>query len=98
MERVTRMWEDPWFQKAVYTRYKELLDSGLVDFMQANVDSLSALLSQSQELNYQRWGINRKMYHEVVLYSSYDQYISDLKSFITEHCNYLLNAFYPDSY
>ena len=91
---VTRMWEDPWFQKAVYTRYKELLDSGLVDFMQANVDSLSALLSQSQELNYQRWGINRKMYHEVVLYSSYDQYISDLKSFITEHCNYLLNAFY----
>ena len=90
---VTRMWEDPWFQKTVYTRYKELLDSGLVNYMQLQVDSLSDLLSQSQQLNYAKWGINRKMYHEVVLYSSYNQYISDLKNFITEHCEYLLNAF-----
>ena len=90
---VTRMWEDPWFQKTVYTRYKELLDSGLVNYMQSKVDSLSNLLSQSQQMNYQKWGISRKMYHEVVLYSSYDQYISDLKSFITQHCEYLLNAF-----
>ena len=91
---VTRMWEDPWFQKSVYTRYQELLDSGLVDYLQTNVDSLSTLLNESQELNYQKWGINRRMYHEVVLYSSYDQYISDLKTFITEHCKYLSNAFY----
>lgn len=91
---VTRMWEDPWFQKTVYTRYKELLDSGLVNYMQLQVDSLSDLLSQSQQLNYAKWGINRKMYHEVVLYSSYNQYISDLKNFITEHCEYLLNAFF----
>ncbi len=90
---ITRMWEDPWFQKTVYTRYKELLDSGLVNYMQSKVDSLSNLLSQSQQMNYQKWGISRKMYHEVVLYSSYDQYISDLKSFITQHCEYLLNAF-----
>lgn len=90
---VNRMWEDPWFQNAVYTRYKELLDSGLVNYMQANVDSLSTLLNQSQQLNYAKWGINRKMYHEVVLYSSFSQYISDLKSFITEHCEYLLKAF-----
>ncbi|UKK54887.1 CotH kinase family protein [Prevotella sp. E2-28] len=90
---ITRMWEDPWFQKTVYTRYKELLDSGLVNYMQSKVDSLNNLLSQSQQMNYQKWGISRKMYHEVVLYSSYDQYISDLKSFITQHCEYLLNAF-----
>ena len=90
---VNRMWEDPWFQNAVYTRYKELMDSGLVDYMQTQVDSLSELLSQSQQLNYEKWGIGRRMYHEVVLYSSYDQYISDLKTFITNHCDYLLGAF-----
>ena len=91
---VNRMWEDPWFQKAVYTRYKELIEKGLVDYLQTKVDSLSSLLNESQELNYQRWGINKKMYHEVVLYSSYDQYVSDLKTFITEHCEYLSDAFY----
>ena len=90
---VNRMWEDPWFQKTVYTRYKELIDAGLESHMQEIVDSLSNLLSQSQQLNYEKWGISTRMYHEVVLYSSYDQYISDLKTFITDHCAYLLNAF-----
>ena len=91
---VIRMWKDDWFKKAVYRRYQELLNQGLVDYMHAKVDSLSELLQQSQELNYEKWGINRRMYHEVVLYSSYDQYVSDLKQFITEHCQYLTEAFF----
>jgi len=90
---VIRMWEDPWFQRAVYRRYSELIEAGLVDYLQEQVDSMAQLLSQSQELNYQRWGINRKMYHEMVLYSSYDQYVADLKTFISDHCTYLLEAF-----
>ena len=90
---VLRMWKDPWFQQAVYQRYQELLNNGLVDYMQAKVDSLNTLLQQSQELNYELWGINRKIYHEMVLYSSYDRYVTDLKTFITEHCDYLLQAF-----
>ena len=91
---VNRMWEDPWFQKTVYNRYQELLENGLVDYLQTKVDSLSALLQKSQQLNYEKWGINRRMYHEVILYSSYNQYTADLKTFITEHCKYLTNAFY----
>ena len=90
---VNRMWEDPWFQRAVYRRYTELIDRGLVDHMQQYIDSLHVLLSQSQELNYQKWGISTKVYHEMVLYSSYDQYVYDLKSFIDSHCDYLLQAF-----
>ncbi len=90
---VNRMWDDPWFQKTVYSRYRQLLDKGLVDYMQSKIDSLSALLGQSQELNYEKWGISRKMYHEMVLYSSYDQYVSDLRTFVTEHCAYLEQAF-----
>lgn len=93
-EWVRRMWEDPWFQKRVYHRYKELLDNGLVDYMLNKVDSLQAVLNESQQLNYKKWGISTRMYHEVVLYSSYDQYVNDLKTFITEHCNYLEQAFY----
>ena len=90
---VNRMWEDPWFQKTVYHRYKDLLDEGLVSYMQEKVDSFATLLQQSQELNYEKWGISRKMYHEMVLYSSYDQYVADLKTFIVEHCAFLLEAF-----
>lgn len=90
---VNRMWEDPWFQQSVYHRFVELLDAGLVGYMHNKIDSLQQLLSQSQELNYNKWGISRKMYHEIVLYSSYDQYVEDLKAFITDHCAYLRQAF-----
>ena len=90
---INRMWQDKWFAKKVYTRYKELLDGGLVDYLFETIDSLTALLAESQELNYQRWGIDRRMYHEIVIYSSYDEYISYLRSFISAHCAFLEEAF-----
>jgi len=91
---VIRMWEDPWFQQTVYQRFKELLEAGLVNHMLQTIDSLQQVLSQSQALNYRKWGINTKMYHEMVLYSSYDQYVDDLRNFIPERCEYLLQAFH----
>lgn len=90
---VNRMWSDPWFGKLVNGRFAELMDAGLTDHMIQTIDSLVALLDESQQLNYQKWGINTKMYHEIVLYSSYDMYIRDLKNFIVQHCDYLVQAF-----
>lgn len=90
---INRMWQDEWFQKKVYHRYKELLDRGLVEHMMATIDSLTTLMEQSRTLNYQKWGINTKVYNENVLYSTYDEYVRDLKNFITNHTQYLLNAF-----
>ena len=90
---INRMWTDPWFAQLVNRRYAELMEMGMVDHMTATIDSIAELLQESQELNYQKWGINRKMYHEIVLYSSYDQYLVDLKNFINNHTNYLTKAF-----
>lgn len=90
---VCRMWEDPWFAQKVNARYKEAVDAGLDDALYACIDSLTALLAESQELNYEKWGINRRMYNERVLYSSYDQYVSDLKKYIAVHVPYLSTAF-----
>lgn len=90
---INKMWDDPWFGKLVNRRYQEALDKGLVDHMLNTIDSISALLQQSQTLNYNKWGIRTKMYHEIVLYSSYDQYVDDLKDFIIQHCEYLTTAF-----
>lgn len=90
---VNRMWQDEWFQKLVYNRYTELISKGLVDYLHHKCDSLAGVLKKSQELNYEKWGINRRIYHEMVLYSSYEQYVADVKQFITDHCAYLQQAF-----
>lgn len=90
---LNRMWQDEWFQRRVYQRYSELLNQGLVGHLHATIDSLTALIDQSQQLNYERWGINRRVYHELVVYNSYDQYVSDLHAFIDTHCDYLLSTF-----
>ena len=92
-EWINRMWEDPWFGTLVNRRYAEVVDAGLEDFMYNQIDSIAQLLSRSQELNYNKWGIKTRMYHERVLYSSYDQYVSDLKSYIGIHIPYLQTAF-----
>jgi hypothetical protein len=90
---INRMWNDPWFGALVNRRYKEVLEQGLVDHMLNTIDSISDLLQESQTLNYNKWGIRTKMYHEIVLYSSYHQYVNDLKNFIIDHCEYLETAF-----
>lgn len=92
-EWVNRMWSDKWFANRVNARYKELVAGGLEKQLHAAIDSLSQLLDASQQLNYKKWGINRKMYHETVLYSSFSQYVSDLKSYITSHMAWLTTAF-----
>lgn len=88
-----RMWEDAWFANLINREYTRYMNEGVVDHMLATIDSISALLEESQQLNYEKWGINRKMYHEIVLYSSYEQYLNDLRNFVTNHTAYLTRAF-----
>ncbi len=92
-EWIVRMWQDPWFGKIINNRYNQLLKDGLVDHLIQTVDSLTTLIDQSQKLNYNKWGINTRMYNEIVLYSSYSQYVDDLKDFIYTHCEFLESEF-----
>ena len=92
-EWINRMWQDPWFGTLVNRRYKEVVEAGLEDYMYQQIDSIADLIHESQVLNYNRWGIDTRMYHEVVLYSSYSQYVSYLKNFIRTHIAYLQTAF-----
>lgn len=90
---MVRMWEDPWFARLIHRRYSELLNAGIVEHLIDKIDSLDNLLQESQERNYEKWGINRRMYNEIVLYSSYDQYVNDLRNFILDHADWLETAF-----
>lgn len=90
---VNRMWQDEWFVRLINRRFNELREAGLVEHLHQTIDSLATLLDESQQLNYQKWGISRRMYHEIVLYSSYNQYISDLHQFIDVHTPWLATTF-----
>ena len=90
---VNRMWEDPWFARLINHRYQAAVDDGLEEYLQGKIDSLANLLQRSQAKNFEVWGINKKALRERVLYSTYDQYVNDLRSYVKTHIPYLQTAF-----
>ena len=86
---VVRFWEDPWFRQLIGRRWVQAVEDGLEEFMLAKVDSLATLLDASQQLNFQRWGINQKVLRERVLYSTYGEYVGDLRKYVSRHLAYL---------
>ena len=90
---VERMWNDPWFARLVNREYRTLVDGGLEKYLNHKLDSLTALIYDSQRLNFQRWGINQRVLREVVLHSTYDEYVTDLRTFIKNHIPYLTTTF-----
>ena len=90
---VRRMWEDPWFARLVNRRFHEVVNNGLEPYLNQQIDSLEVLLDESKDLNYQRWRIDQRTLREIVLYSTYSEYIKDLRYYIREHLRFLDGAF-----
>ncbi len=90
---VERLWKDPWFTRLIARQYKQAVDNGLEQFMLGKIDSLATLLDQSQQLNFQRWGISQQALRERVLYSTYGEYVDDLRKYVTRHLAYLSEVF-----
>lgn len=96
---IQRMWEDDWFKRLVFDQYSKLYQNGLLDLLIAKVDSLSELLNESQQLNYQRWNIRQRTLREVVIYSTYDEYVEFVRRFLRVRIPALMQAFserHPD--
>jgi len=90
---INRMWEDPWFGSLINRTYNEAVDAGLLEHLHARIDSAVNVINESQQLNFQRWGISKRVLREYILYSSYDQYITYLKKYLNVHIPYLQKAF-----
>lgn len=90
---LAKMWNDPWFARLINRRYREIVDGGLEQYLNEKLDSLTALIDESQQLNYQRWGISTRALRERVLYSTYEQYVDDVRTFLHHHMDYLSTAF-----
>jgi spore coat protein CotH len=88
-----QMWKDPWFARLVNRRYKQLVDAGLEQYLNEKLDSLTTLIDASQQLNYERWGINTQTLRERVLHTTYNGYVQDVRTFINRHMAYLTQAF-----
>ena len=90
---VRRMVEDPWFNNAVNTAWKQKVGEGLEQYLYCYIDSMATYLDQSQQKNYGKYSISSKTYNEIYLYSTYADYIEQLKRFIGEHMDFLTTRF-----
>lgn len=88
-----QMWTDPWFAKAVNSRWKAAIAGGLTEHLLLFVDSMANYIDASQTLNFKKWPIQTRAYNEITLYSTYKEGVDYLKKFITEHAAYLTTTF-----
>lgn len=90
---VKQMIEDPWFNTAVNNAWKQKVSEGLEEYLYNYIDSMAAYLDRSQAKNYSRYSISSRVYNEIYLYSTYADYIDQLKTFIGEHMAFLTTTF-----
>jgi hypothetical protein len=84
-----RLWQDPWFVQLLRRQWRQMVDDGVEDRVTAYIDSVAALIDASQQLNYDKWAINKRVYNELVLFDTYAEGVSYLKEFVHKHCAYL---------
>ena len=90
---VKQAMNDPWFNKAVNDAWKSKIDEGIVEYLCNYIDSMANLIDASQKLNYGKYTLNSRVYNEIYIYSTYSEYIQQLKEFIVNHSAYLTTVF-----
>ena len=91
---VRRLWQDPWFKGAVYTRWKELQAAGLEATILSNILTYKEILQESQALNYQQWPtLSYRIKYEGNLYDSWEEYVDEIYSFVQNHSTFLTKHF-----
>lgn len=93
--RGTAILSDPRFVKRVYETYNKLIEDGLEQKLLDIVDQLHQRVNQTQQLNFEKWGITTvygglEKYHE---WTDYAQYPEQLKTFITARLAFLKEKF-----
>ena len=90
---IRRMWEDPWFVNAVNEKWKDMVEKGVEQYLLDFIDAKESELNASQSLDGKLWPINRRVYDEYVLFSSYSATVDFLRKFVRERVSYLSETF-----
>ena len=91
----TAILSDPRFVKRVYETSNKLVEDGLEQKLLDIVDQLHLRVNQTQQLNFEKWGITNangglQKFHE---WTDYAQYPEQLKTFITARLAFLKEKF-----
>lgn len=91
----TAILSDPRFVKRVYEAYNKLIGDGLEQKLVDIVDQLHQRVNQTQQLNFEKWGITNangglQKFHE---WTDYAQYPEQLKTFIIARLAFLKEKF-----
>ncbi|MBP1541078.1 MAG: CotH kinase family protein [Prevotella sp.] len=92
---IRRLWQDVYFFQAVNSRWIELLDKGIENFLLNKIDSLSNLVYLTQQKNFEKWSINEMIFsfERHVYHNTYEEYVTDLKCFVSNHISYMTQRF-----
>jgi hypothetical protein len=92
---IQRLWMDDWFKSAVNRRWIELInEQNLLEQVLEYIDDTSVLINASQQKNFTKWQIlNRRVYLEQFLFSTYQQGVDYLKTYLTKRVNFLTGSF-----
>ncbi len=90
---VRRMWEDPWFVNAVNEKWKSMVADGLEEHLLKFIDAKETELSASQALDGKLWPVNRRVYDEYRIFSTYSATVDFLRKFVRERVSYLTETF-----
>lgn len=88
-----RMWEDPWFVNAVNEKWKMMVDEGIKQSMLDFIDEKESELTASQVLDGKLWPINKRVYDEYMVFSTYSATVDFLRKFVKERVDYLTETF-----
>lgn len=88
-----RMWEDPWFVNAVNDKWKSMIDAGLEEELISFIDEKETELKTSQALDNKLWPVNKRVYDEYQLFSTYKATVEFLRKFVHERITYLSSTF-----
>lgn len=87
---IARFYADPWFQKKVYSKFMEMKNSGLLQYLLNYIDSMALEINASQLKNFQCWDIlNKKIYRETAVRNTYTAELDYLKKYLNDRFAYL---------
>ncbi len=91
---IQQLWKDKWFRHAANICLKQWIADGVETELCNYIDSMALVLDASQAKNYERWNVlSTRVYREVNLYSTYQEYVDYLKSYIHQRIIFLNDNF-----
>lgn len=85
------LFHDAKFIKKLKTAYDNLMAGGIVTKIEDKIDALTALLSQSEKLNFEKWSYteNHNGLQKYYAYNTHAEYTAQLKTFVTNRLAWL---------